>query len=55
MAGGKYLAIMLGVMAVGTLVTVPSLFFKKCPHCGIRNGLDATDCRRCGKPFPADE
>jgi len=27
---------------------------KKCPHCGARNGLDASSCRSCHTPFAND-
>ena len=46
-----YLIVMLGVILVATAVAVPSLFRKKCPKCGARNGLDAPACARCGAPF----
>jgi len=49
-----YLAVMLGVIAVVTAVSVPSLFWKKCPRCGARNGLDNQTCKRCDAAFPEE-
>lgn len=46
-----YLVVMLGVIVTITLVSVPSLFTKKCQNCGIRNWLEAKKCRKCGAPF----
>jgi len=55
MFAGIYLAVMLCVIAVVTALSVPSLFFKKCPRCGARNGLDAATCKRCDAAFPEEE
>jgi len=50
-----YLALMLGVMAVCLIVSIPSLFRKKCPNCGVRNGLDAKTCKSCQVPFAEED
>lgn len=50
-----YLWVMVGIIAVVTCISVPSLFWKKCPQCGKRNGLDATVCKACGADYPEDE
>jgi|GEM_PF-580929 len=55
MSGGLYLAVMLGIIAVVTGVSVPSLFRKKCPTCGARNGLDARMCKKCGAAFSEEK
>ena len=49
-----YLAVMLSVILVLTALLVPALFLKRCKVCGARNALDATECRRCKRPFPED-
>jgi ribosomal protein L40E len=49
-----YLVIMVGIIALVTAVSVPSLFLKKCPHCGKRNGLEARICRACGADLPEE-
>jgi hypothetical protein len=49
-----YLVVMLGVIAALTVLFVPAMLWKKCASCGARNMLDATECKRCKKPFPAD-
>jgi hypothetical protein len=49
-----YLALMLGVIIVCCVFSVPALFLKKCPHCGVRNGLDAKACKACRTPFQED-
>ncbi len=54
MAAGAYVAIMLVVIAVCTLVSVPPLFFTKCPHCGTRNFIEARNCKSCAAPLPCD-
>lgn len=50
-----YLSVMLSVILVLTALLVPALFLKRCGKCGARNALDATECRRCKRPFPDDE
>ena len=50
-----YLVIMVGVIALATAVSVPSLFWKKCPKCGRRNSLDARTCKHCNAALPDDE
>jgi hypothetical protein len=50
-----YLPVMLGIIALVTIVSVPSLFWKKCPSCGRRNILDAVTCQVCGAPFPEED
>ena len=54
MSSGMYLAIMLGVIVLATVISLPSLLRKKCPKCGCRNWLEAAECRECGVPFPED-
>jgi len=49
-----YLAVMVGVIALVTVISVPSLFFKRCAGCGRRNILDAVHCRGCGMAFPEE-
>ena len=46
-----YLVIMLGIIAVITIASVPSLFRKTCPKCRSRNWLEAKSCKQCGTPF----
>ena len=46
-----YLVIMLGIIAVITIASVPSLFRKTCPKCGSRNWLEAKTCKQCGTAF----
>ncbi|HEX72428.1 MAG TPA: zinc-ribbon domain-containing protein [Candidatus Hydrogenedentes bacterium] len=50
-----YLVVMVGIIAVITAISVPSLFFKKCPKCGRRNLLKATACSACGTELPPHE
>lgn len=50
-----YLVMMTGIIAVVTLVSVPSLFARKCPGCGKRNRVDAPRCRGCGAELPPDD
>ena len=50
-----YLVIMVGIIALVTAVSVPSLFWKKCPACGKHNHLDAETCKACGAEFPEGE
>jgi len=50
-----YLTVMLGVIALACVVSIPSLFRKKCRKCGARNGIEACVCIQCGAPFPEDE
>ncbi|HPC15161.1 MAG TPA: hypothetical protein P5318_05600 [Candidatus Hydrogenedentes bacterium] len=50
-----YLTVMLGVIALACVVSIPSLFRKKCRKCGARNGIEARVCIQCGAPFPEDE
>ena len=50
-----YLWVMVGIIALVTFISVPSLFLKKCPSCSRRNGLDAKICKACGAAFPEDE
>jgi len=47
-----YVTIMLAIIAVCTLVSVPPLFFKKCPKCGTRNFVEARKCKVCETPLP---
>jgi hypothetical protein len=53
-SGLIYLAVMVGIIVAITAFLVPALLWKKCGECGTRNMLDATECKRCKKPFPAD-
>jgi len=50
-----YLLVMVGIIVVITAFLVPALLWKKCGGCGARNMLDATECKRCKKPFPTDD
>ncbi len=50
-----YVTIMLAVISVCTLVSVPPLFFRKCPACGVRNFLEAHTCKGCKAPLPDDD
>ncbi len=54
-SGAIYLAVMLGVIVVITAMVVPPMLFKKCAGCGKRSLLDATECKHCKQPFPADD
>lgn len=49
-----FLVVMLGVIAVAVAVSVPALFTKRCPQCGARNGLEATECSKCHAVFPKE-
>jgi hypothetical protein len=55
MPGKIYLFALLGVIALVTVVVVPSLFRKKCAKCGARNSLDAKECGGCGASFPEED
>ena len=55
MPGKIYLFVLLGVIALVTVIAVPSLFRKKCMKCGARNPLDATECGGCGAPFTEED
>jgi hypothetical protein len=48
MSSGLYLVVMLGIIVLLIGIIVPALFWRKCPSCRARNGLDALLCRRCG-------
>ena len=50
-----YLLVMVGIIAVVTAVSVPSLFFRKCPACGKRNAVDADRCRACSAALPQED
>jgi uncharacterized OB-fold protein len=50
-----YLIVMVAIVVVVSAVTMPSLFFKRCGKCGVRNFVDTTACKKCGEPFPAEE
>lgn len=50
-----YLAVMVAIILFITLISVPSLFLKKCPQCGRRNPVDAAECKACGGELPIDE
>ena len=54
-SGLIYLTVMVGIIVVLTAFLVPALLWKKCGGCGARNILDATECKRCKKPFPMDD
>lgn len=47
-----YLIIMVGIVFVVAVLSIPTLFMKKCPNCGKRNFLEATVCKACHTPFP---
>jgi len=55
MSAGTYVAVMLTIIAVCTLVSVPPLFFRKCGKCGARNFLEARKCKSCETPLPDDD
>jgi len=46
---------MVGIILTVALISVPSLFAKRCPTCGQKNPLEARTCRVCGEIFPAEE
>jgi len=46
---------MVGIIALVTLISVPSLFVKRCPKCGRRNFLDVRACKYCGAVFQENE
>lgn len=50
-----YLTVMLGAIALACVISIPSLFRKKCAKCGARNGIEARVCVQCGEAFPDDE
>lgn len=54
LSSGLYIALMVGVIILMTVITVPFVFFKKCPSCSVRNGLDATECKKCNTAFSED-
>jgi uncharacterized OB-fold protein len=43
---------MLSIIAVISVASVPSLFFRKCAKCGKRSGIESSNCKHCGEPFP---
>ena len=49
-----YLVVMLGIIVLVCAASVPSLFFKRCPNCSARNGIEARTCRKCGAAFPEE-
>jgi len=51
---GLYIALMVGAILLITIITIPFVLFKKCPSCGVRNGLDATQCKNCKAAFSED-
>ncbi|MBW7864049.1 MAG: hypothetical protein GX580_17455 [Candidatus Hydrogenedens sp.] len=53
--GYLYLAVMVGVITLVTLVSVPSLFTRRCPKCGARNRIEARHCRACGLALPMED
>ena len=55
MSANLYLAVMVGIIALVSAISVPSLFSKRCPQCGKRNALDAHACKACGHSFPEGE
>jgi ribosomal protein L40E len=50
-----YLSVMLTIIALATLITLPSMMRKRCSECGARNGLEAKACQSCGAVFPEDD
>mgnify|MGYP001496506740 CR=1 FL=1 len=50
-----YLMVMVGIITVVTLISVPSLFLKRCPKCGKRNLLSDAICKACGAELPEHE
>jgi hypothetical protein len=50
-----YLVIMLVIIGGITVISVPSLFRRKCPQCGGKNHVEAKVCEHCGTAFPEDE
>jgi hypothetical protein len=50
-----YLLVMLSIIGLVSVISVPSLFLKKCPKCGKRNLLDAVRCKACQAEFPEEE
>ena len=54
MSATVYVILMLAIIVVCTLVSVPPLFFRKCPKCGTRNYLEAEKCKACEAPLPDD-
>lgn len=47
-----YLMVMVSIITVVTLISVPSLFLKRCPKCGKRNLLNESVCKACGAKLP---
>jgi ribosomal protein L40E len=43
---------MMSIIVVICAAVTPSLFFKKCAKCGVRNGVEASVCKACGAEFP---
>lgn len=50
-----YLVVMVGIILTVVLISVPSLFTRRCPKCGHKNPLEAQTCRACGEAFPAED
>lgn len=53
-SSGLYLALMVGVIGILTAFFVRALFWKRCTSCGVRNSLDARECKQCNSAFPED-
>lgn len=53
-SSGLYLALMVGVIGILTAFFVRALFWKRCTTCGVRNSLDARECKKCNNTFPED-
>ena len=54
-SSGLYLALMVGVIGMLTAFFVRTLFWKRCMTCGMRNSLDARECKKCNHAFPEDD
>lgn len=46
-----YLALMVGAIGILTAFFVRTLFWKRCTSCGVRNPLDAGECKKCNNAF----
>ena len=51
MSSELYLALMVGAIGILTAFFVRTLFWKRCTSCGVRNPLDAGECKKCNNAF----
>ncbi|MFA7691266.1 MAG: hypothetical protein GX117_05830 [Candidatus Hydrogenedentes bacterium] len=49
-----YLVIMSTLVVAIAGLSIPSLFWPKCPHCGRRTWVAKEECSHCGSYLPDD-